>query len=48
MTPISSIVDMARTATNVTAAATSSLLVAKSENEFDIEKYYGRSQESLS
>jgi len=48
MTPISSIVDMARTATNVTAAATSSLLVAKSENEFDIEKYYGRSQKSVS
>ncbi|MGB4439191.1 MAG: dicarboxylate/amino acid:cation symporter [Sedimentibacter sp.] len=41
MTPISSIVDMARTATNVTAAATSSLLVAKSENEFDIDKYNG-------
>lgn len=44
MTPISSIVDMARTATNVTAAATSSLLVAKSENEFDIEIYNGKSQ----
>lgn len=42
MTPISSIVDMARTATNVTAAATSSLLVAKSENEFDIDKYNGK------
>lgn len=42
MTPISSIVDMARTATNVTAAATSSLLVAKSENELDIDKYNGK------
>ncbi len=44
VTPISSIVDMARTATNVTAAATSSLLVAVSENEFDIEKYNSVSQ----
>lgn len=42
MTPISSIVDMARTATNVTAAATSSLLVAKSEKELDVEKYNGK------
>jgi Na+/H+-dicarboxylate symporter len=39
LTPISSIVDMARTATNVSAAATSALLVAKSENELDLEKY---------
>lgn len=44
VTPISSIVDMARTATNVTAAATSSLLVAVSEKEFDIEKYNSTSQ----
>lgn len=39
LTPISSIVDMARTATNVSAAATSALIVAKTENELDLEKY---------
>lgn len=39
LTPISSIVDMARTATNISAAATSALIVAKSENEINIEKY---------
>jgi hypothetical protein len=39
LTPISSIVDMARTAANVTGAATAAVLVAKSENELDIEKY---------
>jgi Na+/H+-dicarboxylate symporter len=39
LTPISSIVDMARTATNVSAAATGALLVAKSENELDLVKY---------
>lgn len=39
LTPISSIVDMARTATNISAAATSALIVAKSENEIDLEKY---------
>ena len=30
---------MARTATNISAAATSALIVAKSENEIDLEKY---------
>ncbi len=39
LSPISSIVDMARTATNVSAAATSALIVAKSENELDLEQY---------
>ncbi|MDU6265123.1 MAG: dicarboxylate/amino acid:cation symporter [Anaerocolumna aminovalerica] len=39
LTPISSIVDMARTATNISAAATSALIVAKSENEINLEKY---------
>ena len=39
LTPISSIVDMARTATNVTTAATSALIVAKSEGELDLEMY---------
>lgn len=42
LTPISSIVDMARTATNVTTAATAALIVAKSENELDLEKYNSR------
>lgn len=39
LTPISSIVDMARTATNISAAATSALIVAKSENEINLDKY---------
>ncbi|WP_066716406.1 dicarboxylate/amino acid:cation symporter [Clostridium sp. Marseille-P299] len=39
LAPISSIVDMARTATNVSAAAASALIIAKNENELDIEKY---------
>lgn len=39
LTPISSIVDMARTATNVTTSATSALIVAKSEGELDLAKY---------
>lgn len=39
LAPISSIVDMARTATNVSAAAASALIVAKSENELDLAKY---------
>ena len=42
LTPISSIVDMARTATNVSAAATSALIIAKSENELDIDQYNGK------
>ncbi len=39
LAPISSIVDMARTATNVSAAATTALIVAKSEKELDLKKY---------
>lgn len=39
LTPISAIVDMARTATNVSAAAASTLIVARSENELNLEKY---------
>lgn len=39
LAPISSIVDMARTATNISAAAASALIIAKSENELDLEKY---------
>ncbi len=39
LSPISAIVDMARTAANVSAAATSALIVARSENELDLEQY---------
>ncbi len=39
LAPISSIVDMARTATNVSAAAASTLIIAKNENELDLDKY---------
>ncbi len=39
LTPISSIVDMARTASNVTGAATAAVLVAKSEGQLDLETY---------
>lgn len=39
LAPISSIADMARTATNVSAAAISALIVAKSENKLDLGKY---------
>lgn len=39
LAPISSIVDMARTTTNVSAAAASALIIAKNENELDLEKY---------
>ncbi len=39
LAPISSIVDMARTATNVSAAATTALIIAKSEKELDLKKY---------
>lgn len=39
LAPISSIVDMARTSTNVSAAAASALIIAKNENELDLEKY---------
>lgn len=41
LAPISSIVDMARTATNISAAAASALIIAKTENELDIAKYNG-------
>lgn len=41
LAPISSIVDMARTATNVIGAATAATLVAKSENELNINIYNG-------
>lgn len=40
LTPISSLVDMARTATNVTAAAEASLVVASQEGLLDEEAYY--------
>lgn len=39
LTPISSIVDMARTASNITGAATAAVLVAKSEGGLDVEAY---------
>lgn len=39
LTPISSIADMARTATNVVGAATATVLVAKTENELDLVAY---------
>lgn len=39
LTPISSIVDMARTASNITGAATAAVLVAKSEGGLDLEEY---------
>ncbi|WP_230406811.1 dicarboxylate/amino acid:cation symporter [Blautia liquoris] len=46
MTPISAIVDMARTATNVSAAAATALIVAKNEGELDVEQYNGRKYEN--
>ena len=39
LSPISSIVDMARTASNVTGAAAAAVIVAKSENAIDLEQY---------
>ena len=39
LAPISSIVDMARTATNVVGAASAAMLVAQSENELDLAVY---------
>ena len=39
LAPISSIVDMARTATNVVGAASAAMLVARSENELDLAVY---------
>lgn len=44
LAPISSIVDMARTATNVTGAATAAILVAKSEGQLDMKLYNGTSE----
>lgn len=46
LSPISSIVDMARTATNVSAAAAGALIVAKSEKELDLEKYNSLEEQS--
>ena len=49
LVPISSVVDMMRTATNVTGAATAAVLVAKSEQLLDREVYdQGNSEEGLS
>lgn len=42
LAPISTIVDMARTATNVVGAATASVLVAKSEGHLNQKKYIGQ------
>jgi Na+/H+-dicarboxylate symporter len=47
LTPISSLVDMARTATNISAAAASAVIVAKSENEIDLEKYNNFNKDTL-
>ena len=38
-TPISMVVDMIRTATNVAGAGVSSIMVAKSENKLNLQKY---------
>ncbi len=46
LAPISSIVDMARTATNVATAATISVIVAKSENELDLNQYNSKASKS--
>ena len=49
LVPISSVVDMMRTAANVTGAATAAVLVAKSEQLLDREVYdQGNSEEGLS
>ena len=39
LAPISSLVDMARTATNVTGSATAALIVAHSEKQIDLDVY---------
>lgn len=39
LAPISSLVDMARTATNITGAATAAVIVAKRENQIDLNQY---------
>lgn len=44
LSPISSIVDMTRTGTNVVGAATAAILVANSENEIDIKIYNGKKE----
>lgn len=46
LSPISSIADMARTATNVIGAAAAAVLVAKSENDLNIDMY-NRKEEKL-
>lgn len=46
LTPVSSIIDMARTATNVVGAATSAVLVAKTEGMLDEDIYYGKMERS--
>lgn len=49
LVPISSVVDMMRTATNVTGAATAAVLVAKSEQLLDREVYdQKKSEDGLS
>ena len=49
LVPISSVVDMMRTAANVTGAATAAVLVAKFEQLLDREVYdQGKSEEGLS
>lgn len=49
LVPISSVVDMMRTAANVTGAATAAVLVVKSEQLLDREVYdQGKSEEGLS
>lgn len=44
MTPISSLVDMGRTATNVTGAATAALIVAHREKQIDLDIYHKNSE----
>ena len=46
--PISSIVDMARTATNVVGAATATVLTAETEGLLDHEVYNGKVAEKVS
>ena len=49
LVPISSVVDMMRTATNVTGAATATVLVANSEQQIDKEVYdQKKSEDGLS
>lgn len=42
LAPISSIADMARTATNVIGAATATTLVAKTEGQLNLDAYNGK------